>query len=172
MSNENSISATLLKRIAEAVDGTRTGEDVYVVASDVFPHDVAGVYPVLDAATAAMKKNDDHRVHGPYTTTRDTGAAVAFAPFCHDPYSNRCPFTRPEPAWKLDDIADITVTATRRDGKKWSASFSPAKEKVDALLFTLAAADKFYIPYIAKVAGAKHAAQIRDEMAAYASTAT
>ena len=36
MSNQNSISATLLKRIAEADDGTRTGEDIYVVASDEF----------------------------------------------------------------------------------------------------------------------------------------
>ena len=170
MSNHDSISATLLKRIAEAVDGTRTGEDVYVVASDVFPHDVAGVYPTSDAATAATKKG--HRVHGPYTTTRDTGAAVAFAPFCHDPHSNSCPLQRPEPAWKLDDVADITVTATHRDGKKWSASFSPAKEKVDALSFTLAAADKFFIPYLVRVAGASHAAQIRDEMAKYASTAT
>lgn len=172
MSSQNSISATLLKRIAEAVDGTRTGEDVYVVASDEFPHAVAGVYPALDVATAAMKKNDNHRMHGPYTTTRDTGSAVAFAPFCHDPHSNSCPFTRPDPAWKLDDVVDLTVTATHRNGKKWSASFSPAKEKVDALSFTLAAADKFYIPYIAKVAGASHAARIRDEMAAYASTAT
>lgn len=63
------ISASLLRRIAEAADGHRTGEPIWVVAEDAPPHD-AEVFDTAAEADAAAQR-DGWSAHGPYRTPRD-----------------------------------------------------------------------------------------------------
>src|SRR5574341_128203 len=79
-------SVLLLKRLAEAVDGTRTGAQVWVVASYAAPHRILGTFETRATAQAlADSAGGWFRVFGPYLTQRDPGKFVAWLSRCeHD----------------------------------------------------------------------------------------
>src|SRR5437016_343889 len=62
------ISAGLLRRLAAAADGYRTGEPVWVVASTYEPYQVEGVYPTVAEANRRSPSIRGGKVFGPYVT--------------------------------------------------------------------------------------------------------
>src|SRR5260370_30680284 len=61
------MSASLLRRLAEAVDGYRNGETLFVVAAWRFPHGVAGVLRnPREATEIARRRGVEHGLLGPY----------------------------------------------------------------------------------------------------------
>src|SRR2546429_9315308 len=71
------LAASLLRRLAEAADGDRTGKAIYVVASVRAPYDVRGVFETGSLATIQARKGGPaDRVVRPYATARDDFRAV------------------------------------------------------------------------------------------------
>src|SRR5256885_8497878 len=65
------LSAPLLRRLAEAADGYRTGKAIYVVTSVRDPYDVRGVFATDSLATIeARKEGPTYRVYSPSATPR------------------------------------------------------------------------------------------------------
>jgi hypothetical protein len=130
------LSASLLRRLAEAADGYRDGADRYVVATREFPHKVAGAFRTraeADGIAAARSSVSLHYgVFGPYLTMPDS---LAEGP---------------------EDVDSVTVTMKNGKQKTYSA------DSVDALFWSLAAFDKFIAPYLTSVAGPLYAAEQRE----------
>jgi hypothetical protein len=160
------MSASLLRRLAEAVDGYRTGETLFVAAARSFPHDVAGVFTTSrQAAEIARRKGVDYGVFGPYFAPPDSGNemmlySVRPCPGLHEPDS-WCPDT----TFSLNqsvayaNIKDITITIHAKDGAAVETVLPPGN--VDAVFFTLSAIDKFVMPYYTRVYNAQYAADMR-----------
>src|SRR2546429_6918348 len=129
------LSAPLLRRLAEAADGYRTGKAIYVVASVRAPYDVRGVFETDSLATIEARKGGaSYRVFGPYVTPRDDFRAA--------------------PA----EILDITVKVQTAKGPV-SVTVNP--KEYDAMFWSLGAVDKFLVPYYAGVSGLDRAVQVR-----------
>ena len=77
-SGSSHVSAPLLRRIAEAADGFRDGNDYFVVIDQRPPYRVLAVLPAQSAADSAAAANrsdtTDYAVFGPYRTVQDAGA--------------------------------------------------------------------------------------------------
>jgi hypothetical protein len=129
-------SASLLRRLAEAADGYRDGQDHFIVAAREFPHEVD---TVVDSREAAEK----------IATARSTETLhfAAFGPVSTPPDS-----LVPEGPKDVD-----SVRVYHRDGttKVYDA------DVVDALFWGLPAFDKFVAPYLAQVADAEYAGEQR-----------
>jgi len=159
------MSASLLRRLAEAVDGYRTGETLFVAAARSFPHDVAGVFTTSRQATeVARRKGVDYGVFGPYFAPPDSGNEMML-------YSLRpCPGLHEWDSWCPDttfslnqsvayaNIKDITITIHAKDGSSVERVLAP---QVDAVFLTLSAIDKFVMPYYTRVYNAQFAADMR-----------
>ncbi len=65
----NPVSASLLRRIAEAADGHRTGDPVWVAARTEVPYDIEVFSKEEDAQQAT--RSDAREVFGPYVTPED-----------------------------------------------------------------------------------------------------
>lgn len=131
-------SASLVRRLAEAADGYRDGKPHWVVIhrqGDRGHHKVLGVFMTYDEANfEAQRAGSDYAVFGPFVTLDDP----------------------PDQSTGPEDVVEVTVR--QRDGKV--VQIDPTK--VDALFWTLAAFDKFIVPYLAKVDGAAYAAEQRE----------
>jgi hypothetical protein len=128
-------SASLLRRLGEAADGYRDGKDKYVVADQRFPHYVVGVYDdSTEARSVAKARGGTYRVFGPFRTPVD------------DP---------PDLSGGSSDVVEVIVV--RRDGERRYRA-----DSVDALFWSLAAFDKFVVPYLAVVYGGQYAADQRE----------
>jgi hypothetical protein len=129
-------SASLLKRLAEAADGYRDGQDRFVVAAREFPHKVLGVFPTRAQADSIAADSSTGALH--YAT---------FGPYRTPPEPNVSP--------EVDDVDSVVAyyssgaTATY-DGKTY-----------DALFWGLPAYDKFVAPYLTSVLGAPYAGEQR-----------
>jgi hypothetical protein len=158
--------ASLLRRLAEAVDGYRSGDALFVVAAWHFPHDVAGVFGNARQATEiARRKGVDYGVFGPYFAPPDSGNELMFyslrpCPGLHEPDS-WCPDTTfaLNQAVALANIQDITITIHAKSGPAVERVLAPGE--VDAVFFTLSAIDKFVMPYYTRVYSAQFAADMR-----------
>jgi hypothetical protein len=129
-------SASLVRRLAEAADGFRDGKDKYVVANRKFPHHVAGVFSTLDEARfVANRAGPDYSAFGPFRTIDD-----------------------PPDQSSVGDEAVAEVIVVTKGGKR---TRFPA-DSVDALFWSLAAFDKFVVPYLAVVYSAQYAAEQRE----------
>jgi hypothetical protein len=163
------LSASLLRRLAEAVDGQRNNRAVWVVIQRQFPHDVKGVYYSSLQATEVSSRLVGYSVRGPFFTPPDSGTrtvlyAVDPCPGVHDSFS-QCPdTTHPGTASAVatipqEDVDSIVVTIYARRGPPLRRGF--AGSSVDALFFTLPAIDKFVMPYYTRLYGPDLAAQMR-----------
>lgn len=135
-------SATLLRRLAEAADGFRDGQRRVVIASRDFPHDVIGVFLESDAdgiEAAKAAGGPGYERYGPYQT----------------PAESQQPSQR--------KVVSATVTYNTGETETFAAT------QVDALVWSVAAFDKFYAPYLVSTAGAAHA---QAERVAFVSGAT
>jgi hypothetical protein len=154
-------SPVLLKRVAEAVDGHRTGRSVYVVASYRPPHNVLGVFERrADAEAQARAAGPSVDVFGPYRSPRDPGAFGAWLPGCfHNGRSVWDPASCPDrPVLSFNEVDSITITVRLTNGD--TRTF-PLPKGTDAAFFTLSAIDKFVIPYYTQLLGVDSAAAMR-----------
>lgn len=163
-------SAGLLRRLAAAADGYRTGRPVWVVASDMEPYAVSGVFQHEDSAISAQRSMSGYDVYGPYTTPRDWGRMPIWVARPHMKPTiygedNRPRWRLPDTPWLADDIDSVVVTAHHRSGATWRG-VSRGLE-VDAVFFTVAAHDKFVYPYYAGLYGPDAATRMRESLGAY-----
>jgi hypothetical protein len=138
-------SASLLRRLAEAADGYRTGQPVMVIARRAPPHEVHGVFPAESDWQAELDKanqaNPGYEAFGPYVTQADP----------QDPAQAPLVAIR-QVVTSIDGIIQPAVV--------YDESFPP----VDAVFVGLPAWDKFIGPYLAKVHGVVYAAQERQKV--------
>jgi hypothetical protein len=135
----------LLKRIAEAVDGHRTGELVYVVASPAGDHPVAGVFSdPRDADRLLEKLGKGFFRFGPYQSPRELAPplVVACVHIRSVMLSERC--VPPAQPTRFEDVTGLTLVIARANGKPDSLVLPPG---TDAIFLTLSTIDKFVVPY-------------------------
>ena len=164
------IPAALAKRLGEAADGYRTGQPVWFAAAMAYPHDIKGAFPSLEAVRAAVRDSlPGYGVFGPYVTPLDFDRATVlvglkhFRPTIYAQDSLQ-PWM-PDIPLPLDSIDRITLTVHPTTRAAYTLDFDP--KEVDALFFTLAAADKFVMPYYTGVLGVDYAARMRARLRDY-----
>ena len=164
------LSAAQLRRVAEAVDGNRTGRPVWVVLTTArggYP-DVVAVFGTRDSATTfARTEGDAYVAVGPYYATADSPGPMLYMtkPCVHDGSITRwlCPGldSLANATVPMSDVLDVTVVVRTRDASYRSVLQAP---HADALFFTLPAIDKFVVPYYARVYDAAYAADLREQV--------
>ena len=155
-------TATLLKRLAEAVDGHRTGGTVFLVADLRPPHDVLAIFDSLEPARARVGTDPNLGAFGPYLTERDPGAMLGWFSKCVHYQSSMRPIICPGgPVRRMADVDSVTIHVRMRDG---TSEIIPVQKGADAIFFTLSAIDKFAIPYYVRVVGLEDAARLRQRL--------
>ena len=143
------ISTSLLRTVAEAARSHRTGLPVYVVVRRDYPHerevfhsDNGGVSAEIEAKKFydSCPPQDDWVMLGPYVTEREGEASD----------------------WGPANFS-VTVEVTSPSGEKWNHTLDP---RTDAVFFSLAAIDKFAIPYYTHIHGVERAAELRRQVLA------
>jgi hypothetical protein len=130
-------TASLLRRLAEAVDGYRDGQPRFVIANRQPPHRVAGVFTSADSAADSLARLPDR-----------TGYAV-FGPYRA--------FEKPAPVVVAEEQVDSVIVVAKGGKRRVYLG-----AKVDALFWSLPAFDKFVVPYLTAVHGPRYAAQERE----------
>lgn len=166
------ITASLLKRLASAVDGYRTGRPVWVVASVQFPNEVGGVFSSVDAAdSAAFQFGVPYRKFGPFIAPPDSGLmTIVYYLACKGKrLDTSCPPIRDSVPMdtvgirptSIDNVLSVTLTVRTKDGRSMSTTVPP--EHAEAFFLTMSAVDKFLMPYYTQLFGAEYAAYLRQE---------
>jgi hypothetical protein len=154
-------SPVLLKRLAEAVDGHRTGAVLYVVASYQPPHHVLAVLESrADAESQARAAGGLVDVFGPYKSQRDPVREILMKCVHYNSAADPvyCPDRSPIPLGDVDTLS-ITVRLKNREVRTF-----PLPRGTDVVFFTLSAVDKFMIPYYTRVLGVEEAARMRQDI--------
>jgi hypothetical protein len=169
-------SPMLLKRLAEAVDGYRMGQRVFVVASWTPPNHVIGVYGSKDSADAATRDTPDLGVFGPYraplepamtTPTPQPGGGAGFRMFIgaceHDGRMSDWNCGDTTHALRSIDISDVlTMTLTVKTRQR---TYTQTLHKgTDALFMSLPGVDKFALPYYVHTLGIERTAEMRADL--------
>ena len=158
-------SAALLKRIAEAVDGVRTGDTVYVVVSQVFPFRIDTIAKSREVATSrARAAGSGYGVHGPFLTTRDANQPPKLLMICHQWDSSPCDSSFNSSLasqWRMSEVDSVTVYAYR--GRDRQGGLIRGRSP-DAFFLSLAAWDKLYYPYLVRVYGSGYADRRRAQL--------
>jgi len=162
------ISAGLLRRLAAAADGYRTGEPVWVVASTYEPYQVEGVYPTVAEANRRSPSIRGGKVFGPYVTPLDENRVMVFVPTRHlDPtiymMDSSPAWTLPPAPWPMARVDSVVIWAYS-GGERWRGF---TRGNVDAVFFTLSAYDKFVSPYYSALSGLDVATQMRQPILQY-----
>jgi hypothetical protein len=159
-------TATLLRRLGEAVDGYRSGRPVWVVAGWAFPHDVLGVFE--DSSRAKEFARPGFNAFGPYFARPDvpgTPAIMYAAMPCphYNPTVYKCPrdslvatFAVPQ-----ESVDSVSIVVWTRGGVPHRGAYRGGE--VDALFFTMSAIDKFVVPYLTGLYGVDYAERVRDQ---------
>jgi len=143
--------AVMLKRIAEAVDGDRSGGMVYVVAGYDPVNPIVGVFhDPKSAAASAYKAGNGATMFGPYQAALDTTIAqtMTCVHIKTSVMNLRC--VPPGRTTQFSDIATLTLMITRTDGGRDSV---PLPQGADAIFLGAPALDKFVIPYYVRLVG-------------------
>lgn len=149
----------LLKRIAEALDGYRTGVPMYVVANREPPHTVHGVFETMVEArrvAATIARRPD--IFGPYPTTRDP---VGFIGCIHRGPSDMTQYCPLRPAITRVQVDSMSLIVHVRGQLPRTVSIP---RDADALFLSSSAIDKFAMPYYSRLYGPDSAAAMRRAM--------
>src|SRR5437016_2499179 len=135
------LSAGMLRRIAEAADGYRTGHNVWFVINETAPYEIVGDFSEPPGAPRAGT-----RVVGPFRTAPDFGNPAMFVPVPHAPptrygFDSLLYWSLPREPLAMQEIDSIVVTAFRRGGEAWLGS-CPGRD-IDAVLFSLESMEMF-----------------------------
>ena len=191
---QDPLTASLLKRIGEAVDGYRGGELVWVVVEDEYPHHVWGdLHLTEEAANAALvvalERSSAYNVHGPYRSERDVPAhedaefnldqlLIMLGPASREDecgpwnpdhvYPTECdPRARVTPLNRVNRTMPFHSMDSVRVQVWWGGNQYQqfsSAAKIDAFFLTVSAMDKFYFPYIARMSGMRRALQMRQAL--------
>lgn len=134
---DTTLSATMLRVLAEAADVHRTGKPVFLVADYRFPHTVIGHF--LTRKEAQRQRGDSGAtfgVFGPFVTPADRMSASA------------------------PKVVSVRVTTRTAQGLR-TTQLDP---NVDALFLSMSAIEKFAIPYYAKIYGPEYSRRLRQQL--------
>ena len=168
-------SAALLRRLASSADAFRNGDTVYVVASEVFPHDVVDVYMDFERARfVADSAGLDFGVFGPFVTPPDSAPELPQLPLavvgCYkDDITTRyeCPELTggpQDPVFRMEDVDSINVTFFSRERGPVSVNMT---RPPSTTVYTLDAFDRFIAPYYLRLFGPEVVLEMRQEMIDY-----
>jgi hypothetical protein len=150
----------MAKRIAEALDGHRTGSQVFVVASYLHPHIVRGVYPTMAEANRAAAVAGRYGVFGPYLTLRDSVGLIGCVHKGPTDMNAYCPL-RGLRGVTHDRVDSVSLTVHVHGQPPRSI---PLANGVDAVFLSLSAVDKFVVPYYTRLYGPDSAAAMRRQI--------
>lgn len=139
------LSSVALKRIAEAVDGVRTGRDVYVALSG---DSVIGAFENRGTA-AQVATRTRGVVVGPFTTVLESTKFVACTHVQHS--SAMRPDLCVDPPSRKGRVVGLSLVVVREGGVRDSVALPPES---DAVFLSMAAIDKFAMPYYLRTLGA------------------
>ena len=168
------LSASLLRRLASSADAFRTGEPIYIVASEEFPHDVVGAFPNEEVAQhEATVAGGGFHVYGPFETPMDMAGMeplpLAVVPCFKDDITTRwtCPraLGARSPVFGWDELDSISVRFYPRGEPPVSLAFTVPWPS--AIVFTMDAFDRFIVPYYTGLFGPEYVAGMRDSLEAY-----
>lgn len=157
------LTPTALRRFAEALDGVRSGSPVYILACRDSSYRVGAVVegrPQAESARIAL--GACYGVYGPYFPPPDPFAHAVVHGCVHDGNtSNMFRLICPPAPFPRGDIASMTLVTRLRNGDRHEMAVGPS---VDAIFLSLAAIDKFVIPYYARTNGIDSAAAMRAQI--------
>ena len=142
----DTLPPSLLKRLAEAIDGYRDGQPRWIVADRNFQIDGHGhkvIHPLFlhpDSAAAARDSAAARDAAGDYGY---------FGPF-------RATETPSQVRDSNEDVIEVIVVTRGGDTTRYNG------QDYDALFWSMPAFDKFVAPYLAKVGGEPFAARQRE----------
>jgi hypothetical protein len=168
-------SQTLLRRLAEAVDGNRGRGAIFIVASYDSLNRVDGVFRDRERAAArARALGRSYDVFGPFRSDLPEPCShdpddpdPCVRPCVHDaltslraPRASMCP---PSPvAIRTGQIDSLFLTFRLKDGRIQRVVLPPT---ADAIFLTFPALDKFAFPYYSRIIGLDSAAAMRSAFA-------
>jgi hypothetical protein len=129
----------MLRVLAEAADGYRTGRPIFFLADYRFPHHLVGPFDSRDEAVRARHDSTaTFGVFGPYLTT--------------------------EPSSAIDTTPRVTEVRITMKTARGLRTFKLDLKNVNALFLNSSAVDKFMIPYYARLYGPDYARKLRDSL--------
>lgn len=157
------LTATVLKRIADAVDGDRSGQLVFVVVNTDETHlplfaevvpvsgdDIAGAS--AQASARAAELGPTYVAVGPYQTQRDRddkGQPISSVVFFMVKQPDSKMHLLKGPAALVDDIESVTVSLTLKEGRQAIGDLSATFQgPLEAIFLTMSGMDKFFYPYL------------------------
>lgn len=163
-------SAALLRRLAASADAFRNGQPVFVVASEVYPHDVVDVYTDREAANlAADSAGIDFHAYGPFVTPQDAALPLIVLGCYKDDITTRyvCPPTMGgglDPVFRMEEVDSLRITFF--SNLRGPISIDMARPP-SSVIFTLDAFDRFIAPYYLHLFGPEYVVQMREQMMDY-----
>jgi hypothetical protein len=156
------LTPTALRRFAEALDGVRSGSPVFVLACRDSSYRVAAVVPQGEVVAARSRLGGCYSAYGPYFPPPDPFAYTVVRGCVHDGYnSNMHQIICPPAPFPRGDIARMTLVTRLKDS---TVHEMPMAADVDAIFLSLAAIDKFVIPYYVRTLGVDSAAAMRAQI--------
>ncbi len=156
------MSGMFTKRLGEAADGFRTGDTVWIVASGVPPHEIYGAFP--DSASAFGSLEEAGAGFGVYAFLSPTDfnrAGEVVVPCKRGKWTEWiCPM-RAEEVFLADSITGMTLTINTTAGP-FTYPLDP--DSVEAVFFSVAAIDRFVVPFYAKLVSPEYAKALRDSV--------
>jgi hypothetical protein len=163
-------SETYLMQLAAAVSGYSGGQAVWVViCGSTDPYEILGAFTserdAREALSAAMASGRQCSVEGPFKTGETyAGGVKTYGSGCKKAPDSSCQSdTSRATIMAFNDVIAVSVTYMRRTGPPVVDRFSP--RDVEAIFFTMAAADRLLIPYLTRLRGVEYARAQRQNLA-------
>jgi hypothetical protein len=156
------LTPTALRRFAEALDGVRSGSPVFILACRDSSYRVGAVVPQSEVNAAQSRLGSCYSAFGPYFPPPDPFAHTVLRGCVHDGFhSNMHQIICPPELFPRGEIARMTLVTRLRDS---TVHEMPMGADVDAIFLSLAAIDKFVIPYYVRTLGVDSAAAMRAQI--------
>ena len=160
------MTVSLLRRMAEVADGRRNEGPVFVVLAHAFPHHAAGVFLTREEADSALLDSgpDGWGVYGPIDSSHELPLPPSRIARCIHLQSAMNPGGGaycPGSFFLLSEVDSVTIGVHG----PWGSDISRFDPRLaDAVFFTLSAIQKFAIPYYSGILGADYTAGMNAEI--------
>lgn len=154
-------SAGLLRRLSESADAFRTGDTVFLVASDTGNYEVVGGFATMEQARRALVgRNSSYHIYPTLTQSDIRGQTLATLPGCYKNDITTAWVCPPKlggvalKALRMSDVEFIEVTFRLRQGAQGEpVQLRLSADSVSSMVFTVDAYDRFIAPYYLKMFG-------------------
>jgi len=157
-------TVTLLKRIAEAVDGRRTGRSVFVVTNVDSMNVTVVVSTRAEAMGVVRRLGPRYEIHGPFRTDVNLGELENIVPSecVHDAITSAMRVKICNGAViRLENLESLSLVIRKLDGTVRTVQLPLT---TNAIFLNLSAFDKFVFPYYEKIMGLEATAAWRDRL--------